>query len=56
MVDSRQKPIVVTCTVAVLDAKSDSTRLEMAPGNGNGVPTLASLTLEGTNIKFTIVP
>lgn len=54
IVDSGQKPILVKCTVSVLDAKSDRTSLEMAPGNG--VPTLASLTLEGTSVKFTIVP
>ena len=54
LVDSGQKPILVKCTVSVLDAKSDSTQLEMAPGNG--VPTLASVTFEGTSIKFTIVP
>ena len=56
IVDSGQKPLLVKCTVSVLDAKSDSTRLEMAPGTSNGMPTVASLTFEGTSVKFTIVP
>ena len=54
IVDSRQTPVLVKCTVSVLDAKSDSTRVEVTPGNG--VPTMMSLTFEGTSIKFTIVP
>jgi opacity protein-like surface antigen len=54
IVDSGQKPVLVKCTISALDAKSDRTTLEMAPGNG--VPMLSSLTLEGTSIKFTIVP
>ena len=54
IVDSGHGPVVVKCTVSVLDAKSDSTRLEMAPGNG--VPTVSSLTFEGSNVKFTIAP
>ena len=53
IVDSRQKPIAVKCTVSVLDARSDGTRLEIAAGDG-GVAQLRSLTFEGTNIKFTI--
>jgi len=51
--DKKTKPVVVKCTIAVLEAKSRGTRLDM-PADASGVHVLKSLTLDDTNITFTI--
>ena len=51
--DKKTKPVVVKCTVEVLEAKSRGTRVNMPP-DASGVPVLKSLTLDDTNVTFTI--
>ena len=51
--DKKTKPVVVKCTIAVLEAKSRGTRLDM-PADASGVHVLKSLTLDDTNLTFTI--
>jgi hypothetical protein len=53
LVDTRTDPVVVKVTATVLDAKSRGTRLEI-PADSTGTPVLKSLTLDDTNVKFTI--
>ena len=53
MVDRGMKPVVVKSTPTVLEAKSDGTYLDTG-ADSSDVPTLKSITLEGTNVKFTI--
>jgi len=50
---TKDKPVVVKCTVTMLQAKSKSTELDM-PVDGSGVAVLKSVTLDGTDLKFTI--
>jgi len=49
----KEKPVVVKCTVTVLDAKSRGTQMEM-PADTSGVRVLKAITLDDTNVKFTI--
>lgn len=51
--DKKTKPVTVKCTVEVLEAKSRGTRVNMPP-DASGVPVLKSLTLDDTNVTFTI--
>lgn len=51
--DKKQKPVTVKCTIAVLEAKSRGTRVNMPP-DASGVAVLKSLTLDDTNLTFTI--
>jgi len=51
--DNKTKPVVVKCTIAVLEAKSRGTRLDM-PADSTGIHVLKSLTLDDTNVTFTI--
>ena len=53
VVDNKTKPVVVKCTIAVLDGKSRGTRLDM-PADASGVHVLKSLTFDDTNLTFTI--
>ena len=53
IVDNRVKPVVVKATPTVLDAKSRGTLLDM-PADGAGVHVLKAITLDDTNVKFTI--
>ena len=50
---TRDKPVVVKCTVTTLVDKSRGTQLDTA-ADPAGVPVLKSITLDNTNIKFTI--
>ena len=50
--DMKEKPVLVKCSVTVLDAKSHGTQFDLADGSGARV--LKAITLEDTNVKFTI--
>ena len=52
VVDNKTKTVVVKCTITVLDAKAKGTHLDM-PENA-GVHVLKSITLDDTNLTFTI--
>ena len=51
--DMEQQPVVAKCTVTALAAKNKGTSLDM-PDDGAGGRTLKALTLDGTNLTFTI--
>jgi hypothetical protein len=51
--DMKEKPVVVKCKVTVLDAKVKGTRMDMPPDSA-GVPVLKTVTLDDTNVTFTI--
>jgi hypothetical protein len=51
--DSKVKPVVVKATATVLEAKSRSMQLDTT-ADPSGVPVLKSITLDDTNVKFTI--
>jgi hypothetical protein len=53
VVDTRTKPVTVKCTVTVLEAKTQGTRMDL-PADSSGVHVLKSLTLDDTNLTFTI--
>ena len=50
--DIKEKPVVVKATATLLEAKARGTQLDM-PETG-GVRVLKSITLDDTNVKFTI--
>ena len=50
---TRDKPVVVKCTVTTLVDKSRGTQLDTT-ADPAGVPVLKSITLDNTDIKFTI--
>ena len=52
-IPTRDKPVVVKCTVTTLVDKSRGTQLDTAADTA-GVPVLKSITLDNTNVKFTI--
>jgi len=52
-IPTRDKPVVVKCAVTTLVDKSRGTQLDTAADTA-GVPVLKSITLDNTNIKFTI--
>jgi hypothetical protein len=52
-IPTRDKPVVVKCTVTTLVATSRGTQLDM-PADPSGVAVLKSITLDGTSVKFTI--
>ena len=51
--DMKEKPVVVKCKVTVLDAKVKGTRMDMPPDSA-GVLVLKTVTLDDTNVTFTI--
>ena len=51
--DMKEKPVVVKCTVQALTAKSKGTQLSI-PTDASGVAVLKTLTLDDTNLTFTI--
>jgi len=52
--DMKAQPVVVTCTaVKALDAKVRGTAMEL-PTDSSGVAVLKTLTLDDTNVTFTI--
>jgi len=51
--DMKEKPVVVKCTVTALAAKSKGTQLSM-PADSTGIAVLKTLTLDDTNLTFTI--
>jgi hypothetical protein len=51
--DRKEQPVLVKATASVLSAKSRGTALEMPP-DVSGVRVLKSITLEDTDVKFTI--
>jgi len=51
--DVKEKPVVVKCKVTVLDAKVKGTRMDM-PADSTGVLVLKTVTLDDTNVTFTI--
>ena len=51
--DTKFKPVVVKTTPTVLDEKSKSLQLDTTPDTA-GVPVLKAITLDDTNVKFTI--
>jgi hypothetical protein len=51
--DMKETPVVVKVTATVLDAKSKGTQMDM-PADSSGVRVLKAITLEDTNVKFTI--
>ena len=53
LVDTRVKPVVVKFTATLLEAKSTTTQMDM-PADSSGVAVLKSMTLDGSNVKFTI--
>ena len=50
--DMKQEPLVVKASATLLEAKSKGTQLDIA--DNAGVLVLKSITLDDTNIKFTI--
>ena len=53
IVDTKMKPVVVKVTATVLEAKSKGTQIDM-PADNSGVAVLKSITLDDSNVKFTI--
>lgn len=53
IVDTKVKPVVVKVTATVLEAKSRGTQIDM-PADSTGVAVLKSITLDDSNVKFTI--
>lgn len=51
--DNKVKPVVVKATASVLEAKSRGMQMDVAP-DSSGVPVLKAISLDDTNIKFTI--
>jgi hypothetical protein len=51
--DTKEQPVLVKASVTLLDAKSRGTQLEM-PADASGVRILKTITLDDTNVKFTI--
>lgn len=51
--DNKTKPVVVKCTIAVLEAKSVGTHVD-TPADSSGTHVLKSITLDDTNLTFTI--
>jgi len=51
--DVKEKPVVATCTATPLPEKVRGTAMDL-PADGSGVKVLKSLTLDGTNVTFTI--
>jgi hypothetical protein len=51
--DNKVKPVVVKATATLLDTKSRGMQLDVAPDT-SGVPVLKAISLDDTNIKFTI--
>jgi hypothetical protein len=51
--DMKEKPVVVKCTVTALPEKSRGTQLNM-PADSSGIAVLKTLTLDDTNLTFTI--
>jgi len=54
MRDSKVKPVVVKATATLLEAKSRGMQMDVAPPDSSGVPVLKAISLDDTNIKFTI--
>jgi hypothetical protein len=52
--DGKVKPVVVKATATLLDAKSRGMQMDVAPADSSGVPVLKAISLDDTNIKFTI--
>ena len=50
--DMKQEPVVVKASATVLEAKARGTQLDIA--DNAGVLVLKSITLDDTNVKFTI--
>jgi hypothetical protein len=50
--DTKEKPVLVKCSISVLEAKSHGTQFDM--GEGSAPRVLKAITLEDTNVKFTI--
>ena len=53
ILDTKEKPTVVKCTITVLEAKARGTEMDM-PADSSGVAVLKTITLDDTNVKFTI--
>ena len=51
--DTDWKPVVVKVSATVLEAKAKGTLLDM-PADAAGIRVLKSITLDDTNVKFTI--
>jgi hypothetical protein len=51
--DNKTKPVVVKCTITVLEAKAQGTHVDM-PADSSGAHVLKSITLDDTNLTFTI--
>ena len=52
-IDINEKPVTVKATATVLEAKSKGTQMDV-PTDASGVRVLKAITLEDTNVKFTI--
>lgn len=52
-IDVDVKPVTVKATATVLEAKSKGTQMDL-PTDPSGVRVLKTITLEDTNVKFTI--
>ena len=51
--DMKVQPVVVKASVTLLEAKSKGTQMDM-PVDSTGVAVLKTITLDDTNVKFTI--
>jgi hypothetical protein len=51
--DNKVKPVVVKATATVLEAKSRGMQMDVV-ADSSGVPVLKAISLDDTNIKFTI--
>ena len=51
--DNKVKPVVVKATATLLETKSRGMQMDVAPDT-SGVPVLKAISLDDTNIKFTI--
>ena len=51
--DGKVKPVVVKATATVLEAKNQGMQMDVTP-DSSGVPVLKTISLDDTNLKFTI--
>jgi hypothetical protein len=51
--DPKEKPVTVKCKTTVLDAKIRGTRMDL-PADSSGALVLKTITLDDTNVTFTI--
>lgn len=53
VLDMKEKPVVATCKATALPEKVRGTAMDL-PADASGVRVLKSLTIDGTNVQFTL--